>query len=268
MPHAVTPELLDRELPPPEELLARGGLPPRTVNALRRYLARVPFSVEPWTFRRLLAIRGVGPRALTGVALALDGHVPPATPWLARAIAVVAASLPATGAELAERLRAARVGDGLAALRRIERSGISLPFAVLRRPRLVLAVPRHQLAQAVRIHRALGRGLRRFGLLSVAFARFVGRTRSTLVTHVAAAHDGFRWLDDERQWFWLSNSGSRLVRAIERCVGGAELRVADVAREVFRSWPEEVVPPLHVLAELCRQTPQLTVERLRVRLRR
>lgn len=60
-PEALPNSFLDRAIPTPAELLTRVGnrLEPRTQNALRRQVAGL-VDLGPWTYRRLLYVRGFG----------------------------------------------------------------------------------------------------------------------------------------------------------------------------------------------------------------
>jgi hypothetical protein len=63
---------LDQVAPAPDTLIRRlVGLERRTENALRRFLASRAPRAGPWTFRRLLEIRGFGLGALLDVLEAL-----------------------------------------------------------------------------------------------------------------------------------------------------------------------------------------------------
>jgi hypothetical protein len=71
-PEALPNSFLDRAAPTPSELLSRVGnqLEPRTQNALRRQIAGL-VDLGPWTFRRLLYVRGFGLFCLIDVMQAL-----------------------------------------------------------------------------------------------------------------------------------------------------------------------------------------------------
>jgi hypothetical protein len=71
-PEALPNSFLDRATPTPAELLSRVGerLEPRTQNALRRQVAGL-VDLGPWTYRRLLYVRGFGLFCLIDVMKAL-----------------------------------------------------------------------------------------------------------------------------------------------------------------------------------------------------
>ena len=74
---------------------------------------------------------------------------------------------------------------------------------------------------------------------------------------------GFRWLDEETGWFWLSSAHRHgLPRAIQKILSIAKrLRVAELRRAVGRNrrmWPD--LPPENVILEFCRQGPGVVVE--------
>jgi hypothetical protein len=71
-PEALPNSFLDRTAPTPAELLSRVGdrLEPRTQNALRRQVAGL-VDMGPWTYRRLLYVRGFGLFCLIDVMKAL-----------------------------------------------------------------------------------------------------------------------------------------------------------------------------------------------------
>lgn len=71
-PDALPGQFLDRAAPTPAEILSSVGhhLEPRTVNALRRQVAGM-VDMGPWTYRRLLYVRGFGLFCLIDVMKAL-----------------------------------------------------------------------------------------------------------------------------------------------------------------------------------------------------
>jgi hypothetical protein len=82
-----------------------------------------------------------------------------------------------------------------------------------------------------------------------------------------AAPRSFQWLDRRGGWFWFGNLRSSLLRTIEKILSVAgSVRLTDLARALFRRRPPSLIPPVRVLARLCRRAPQLRVERQLVRL--
>ncbi len=74
---------------------------------------------------------------------------------------------------------------------------------------------------------------------------------------------GFRWLDEETGWFWLSSTRKHgLPKAIQKILSVAKrLPVAELRAAVGRNrrmWPE--LPPEKVILEFCRQVPGVVVE--------
>jgi sigma-70-like protein len=75
--------------------------------------------------------------------------------------------------------------------------------------------------------------------------------------------EGFRWLDEETGWFWLSTTRKHgLPKAIQKVLSVAKrLPVAELRTAVGRNrrmWPD--LPPENVILEFCRQVPDVVVE--------
>jgi len=289
--HALPPAFLARPAPSPGELLARVRLGRRTENALMRARA-AHASGEPWTFGRLLDVRGFGVAALVEVleglaaqtvaedpagAGTLDeelARLPAAgaqalvssTPLLERALAAIAADLPGSEREVLARLAAQGLVDRPVDLAMIERAARfyarPMRFTVLRRQGLVVAVPMEKMAVSQRAYYMASRGLVTWGLISIAdiCSRLEGESVE-FVTRLFAAHRSFQWLDRRGGWFWFGNLRSPLVRTIERALAVAgRVRLAELSRALFRRRAPRRVPPLRALGELCRNVPQLRVE--------
>src|SRR5207247_4755781 len=98
-----------------------------------------------------------------------------------------------------------------------------------------------------------------WGLSSVSEVCFrVGAQSSEFVRRLLSAHRAFQWLDRRQGWFWFRNPRSALLRTIEKILSvGGTVRLADLARTLFRRRPPPMIPPVRVLGRLCRQVPQL-----------
>ena len=75
--------------------------------------------------------------------------------------------------------------------------------------------------------------------------------------------EGFRWLDEETGWFWLSSTRKHgLPKAIQKILSVAKrLAVAELRTAVGRNrrmWPD--LPPESVILQFCRQVPGIVVE--------
>jgi CheY-like chemotaxis protein len=238
----------------------------------------------PWTYRRLVQVPGFGFGTLLDIIDAQRrGAGTPGQPeedpgfdgeaGRQRAMAVVLERLPASEAEVAQRLVASGVTTDPADLAKLERALRSFarqpPFAVLRRAGLAVVVPTAQLDLAKRIHGLTARALASWGVATVPSIAFQASTEDLdFVARVLAARQGFAWLDARPGWFWFSNSRSPLVLEIQEVLTAVlSADVNDLAQALFRKWPPEVTPPVSVLTELCRQVPSLTVAGTTVRLK-
>jgi hypothetical protein len=291
------PSFLGHPVPPPDELLATLSLGRRTVNVLRRRVA-TGADEGRWTYGRLLGVPGFGVAALLDVLEALEAQtpqqtpatmrtlgeelatlattvgapVPQTTPLLDRAIGIIGQRLPAGERELSVRLRGHELVEEAFDLGQLERAARfyarALPFAVLRREGLVVAVPAEQLSLARKSYDMASRSMVLWGLTTISNVCFRAGTEATeFVTRLLAAHRSFQWLDRRQGWFWLGNTRSSLLRTIEKIlVVAGRVRLADLARTLFRRRPPPLIPPVRALAELCRHSPQLVVERQVVKL--
>ena len=289
---ALPPAFLSRPAPSPADLLARVRLGRRTMNALMRAAADHPSS-EPWTYGRLLDVRGFGVAALVEVLEGLAAQpvveepggprnvddelarLPAAaaqalalsTPLLERVLAAIAADLPGSEREVLARLEAQGLLDGPVDLALIERAARSyarpMPFAVLRREGLVVVVPTEKMAPSMRAYYMASRGIVTWGLISIADIHSrLGSESVEFVTRLFAAHRSFQWLDEPGGWFWFGNVRSPLVRTIERALAVAgRARLAELWRALFRRRAPGRVPSLRALEGLCRHVPWLRVER-------
>jgi hypothetical protein len=289
---------LERPSLSPQQLLSRLPLGRRTTNALRRHIACAPEETT-WTYGRLMAIKGFGVRALVEVLEGLQAEPAPGpreaepslehelarlvsasartspTPVFDCAIALIAASLPASEREIRRRLRSAGlVRDNNVELLEIERASrfatSSIPFAVVRREGIVVAVPPDRAALARTVCDLAGRALLNWGVANMEYLCFYARTEETaLVSKVLEAHVAFQWLDAKLGWFWYRTCRSRLILTIERILSFAgTVRLTDLAQTLFRRRPPALIPPVRVLARLCRECPQFVVDRQRIRLDR
>lgn len=291
-------EFLRRPAPAPAEILSRLAVAPRTANLLRRHLAHHRTDGS-WTCGRLLAIRGFGLTALLDVLSARrvdesrggaarasslhdeirqllgararpSGHL--RTPVLDRALSVIQRSLPATEAEIQRKLLDEGLSDGHVDVQDLERAVRFLerepPFAVLRRESFAVVVPHERLSTAALVLGLATRAMVNWGLAPVRYIAFQARCADMeFVVALLAAKETFRWIHKPLGWFWFESPRSRLVQAIEKVLSlGRSVRLADLARSLFRRWPPEVIPPLLVLRELCRHLPQVVLTGNTVRL--
>jgi hypothetical protein len=267
------PELLDRRMPSPVDILAQLAVPPRTANLLRRHGAHQR-SEGDWTCGRLLTIRGFGVTALLDVLSAprLQDAPRPRAAAPDRALAVIARSLPASERDIERRLAAEGLLRGRLDLSELERAARfrdqEPPFAVLRREGMTVAVPSDRLPLATLALSLATRAVVNWGLAPVRYIAFQAHCPDVdFVAAVLAAKETFRWIHRPLGWFWFENPRARLVQAIEKVLSvGRPVRLADLARTLFRRWPPEVIPPLLVLRELCRRLPQLVIAGNTVRL--
>jgi hypothetical protein len=296
---ALPPAFLAVPAPSPTDLLTRLRLGRRTMNALIR-ATDAPPSSEPWTYGRLLEVRGFGVAALVEVleglatqSVAKESGGPrtvgeelarlPAnasqalalsTPLLERALAAIAVDLPGSERAVLARLEAQGLVDGPVDLAMIERAARfyarPMPFAVLRREGLVVVVPTEKLAPSMRAYYMASRGIVTWGLISIGDIHSrLGSESVEFVTRLFAAHRSFQWLDEDGGWFWFGNVRSPLVRTIERVLAVAgRARLAELSRALFRRRAPRRVPSLRALEELCRNVPWLRVERQMVHLSR
>jgi hypothetical protein len=144
-----------------------------------------------------------------------------------------------------------------------------LPFAVLRREGLVLAVAPEAMGIASVVHSLAVRAVVSSGLARADRIAFQARTEDLgLVVDVLSAKDSFRWLDRERGWFWFATEASRLVKTIVRVltVTGA-VSLAELSPALFRRFPPDYAPTRKALRELCRQIGEVEVSGNTVTLR-
>ncbi len=259
---------LVKSAPSPATIVGTLPVRRRTLNVLRRFLATGP-RPGPWTYGRLGQIPGFGLSCLADLLEAEArprGAEPPAeerdAAAIGRAMALIMRRLPASEAELVDRLRRAGIPRGLLDLGEIERAARHLPgaapFAVLRRDGLTLAVPAGDLARAATVYTLALRSMLTLGTAStrlIAFRAGVGDAR--FVRGVVAARRGFRWLDRRHDWFWYGEITGALPRAMvegaRRTPAGGDPQAAqELARACSAAATRELGPPPAVLAALAR----------------
>jgi hypothetical protein len=190
---------------------------------------------------------------------------------LDRTIAFVADRTPAAAGEIEAALRSQRLTSGLFRLEGVikaaELLGRRLPFSIteVKGERLVHARDIPSINTIVRIAR---RVISRWGMATlsnvVAEVRKVGSgaPERKLVLSALACLEGFHWLEQSADWFWLSKGGNnpvvnrmRKILSVANPIDISELR-AGIARDHRM---KGVSPPKDVLLEFCRQTPGLCV---------
>jgi hypothetical protein len=186
--------------------------------------------------------------------------------WLDRAIALIAEHLPASEAEVTERLTARGVIEAAADLARIERAArhrpSGPPFAVLRREGLAIVVRPGDLALAKRVHMVAMHAVAKWAAASLESVALQAQTDDVaLVEAIVSRRERFHWLDRPRGWFWFRAEKAPLIDTIERVlalVGRA--RAEDLHLAILRRWPPEAVLPEAVLATLCGEVRRFRVE--------
>lgn len=287
-------DFLMRPAPSPAEILRDIPLPPKVRDALERAVLHEPLE-GAWTVGRLLAIPGFGLRSLQdAVATAVRlrqaaSHPPeqptlledelapflvarprlwprPPTPLLERAIELIGQMAPASEQMILEALRAHGVARGEISLAQIERASrfveAPIPYSILRRGDVCLAVPGADLALTQRVYGLAVRTVVSWGLARLGhLAEQAGTDRLDFVKTVVSARPSFRWLVPATGWFWFESDDARLVRSIEKVLTvSAPISLATLARAVFQRRPSAFVPPLSVLEALCRQVPRFRVD--------
>lgn len=196
-----------------------------------------------------------------------------ATPRLLRAQKLIAARLPASEADLSHRLIDAGltgVSIDLARIERASRFGTApLPFAVLRREGLTLAVEPHHLALATTVYALAVRSVVNFGFALVGRVAFQSRTDDLAFTRaVVSAQNNFEWLDKRQGWFWFRNERSRAVKTIEKVLSVAgSVGIKELHEVLFRRFAPDNAPSNRALRTLCEQIPNIEVTGASVRLR-
>jgi hypothetical protein len=272
-----------RAAPAPAEILETLTIGRRTQNVLRRFLAGTP-AHGAWTYGRLALIPGFGLASLVDVleaetrarARAPEPKRPDILPFpassrgrtkeddLTQAIALVRRVLPASEATIRQRLEAAGIGAGLLDLAQLERAARfarrPVPFAVLRREKLTLAVPAERLTLATALHTLAVRAVLCFGLASARVIAFrAGTEELGFVRRVLSARIGFAWLDRRREWFWYGPeavAARTLVGRLE--AAGARSALAAGARKQKGADGDfgGFLPPRSVLAAAAAQVAQ------------
>lgn len=85
----------------------------------------------------------------------------------------------------------------------------------------------------------------------------------TFVRDLLTEEDGFRWLSEERGWFWNADvPRNRLTNQIDKVLCVAQkLAATDLRVAVVRHYRMEgQIPPLDIFSEFCRQLPNRLVE--------
>jgi hypothetical protein len=193
------------------------------------------------------------------------------SPMLDRTIAFVADRMPAAAGEIEAGLRSERLTSGLFRLEGVikvaELLGRRLPFSIteVKGERLVHAGDILSVNTVVRIAR---RVISRWGMATLSsIVAEVSTVESgvpdrKLVVSALACLEGFHWLDQSADWFWLSEGRNnpvinrvRKILSVANPIDISELR-AGIGRH-YRM--KRLSPPNSVLLEFCRQTPGLRV---------
>lgn len=189
------------------------------------------------------------------------------SPLLDRALALIATKLPASEAQIADHLIKARLASERIELAQLERasrfSPSRPPFAVLRRPGLVVVLRQDQLPVALTVHHLAVRAMVNFGVARIAQIAFrAGAEDPSLVNTVVTAKEGFRWLDQALGWFWFQSQSSPLVARIDDILQGiGEVSLDHLWQALFRAWPPDHIPSPRALRTLCTQVPRFRVAR-------
>ncbi len=258
---------LVQSAPSPTQIIGRMPIRPRTHNVLRRFLD----TGSPrgrWTYGRLLQIPGFG---LYGVVDVLScqsrpqyasatsdsrGRTSPLDNVLKRAIGLIADRLPASEGQIRHWLNKAGLTGPAAELRHIERAARyledRLPFAVLRRDGLALAVEVSELALATCIHTFAVRTILSLGLASARVIAFrAGTSDAHLVRTVLGAKRGFDWLDTARDWFWFGQVEGGLGRDIASAIeAGVPIDAPTLLRIYTVRGNRTLLPPPSVVRTL------------------
>ena len=195
------------------------------------------------------------------------------TPLLDRAIELVALRIPVQADEIERELTQDGLCDPKLPLERVvaagDLAGRSIPFAVARvgSNRFVLSEGKANLTQEIR--REARRLVQQWGVATVddvvAALPAGAQTSPELVGGLLSSQPDFRWLHEQRGWFWLtsvSHGRNRLLNQIRKVISVAStIRVAELREAVRRNYRMEgVAPPRAVLLELCRQATGYQVE--------
>ena len=109
------------------------------------------------------------------------------------------------------------------------------------------------------------RGVANVGRIQAALQeKYSDRIQRPTVVKTLELIEGFRWLDEETGWFWLSSTRKHgLPKAIRKILSVAKrLPVAELRTAVGRNrrmWPDP--PPENVILEFCRRMPGVVVQR-------
>ncbi len=239
---------LRQSCPSPEQILARFPIRPRTRNVLRRFLAREE-SAGAWTYGRLLSIDRLGVATLLDVleagqrrpgdALSAQPRPPDPRTIFAPAVRLVLGQLPASDSEIRRRLLRAGMAGFVFGLRWLEETARMtqqpLPFAVIRREGLAVAVP-SALEPLARTTLTLAtRAVRTAGLASVrAIAQRAGTSSLRFVRKLVQVNRGFAWLDRAQDWFWFGNVRHRALQSLADRAGESAGPPASVRHALMR----------------------------------
>jgi hypothetical protein len=199
------------------------------------------------------------------------GTVRPASPMLDRTIEFVAARMPAAAAEIEAELQFQRLTSRLFRLEGVikaaELLGKRLPFSIteVKGERLVHARDTPSVETIVRIAR---RVIARWGMATlsdvVAEVRKVesGVCDRKLVEQALACLEGFHWLEQSADWFWLSdNPNNPVLNRMRKILSVANpIDISELWAGIGRDYRmKRFSPPKRVLLEFCRQAPGLRV---------
>jgi hypothetical protein len=196
----------------------------------------------------------------------------PVSPMLDRTIAFVADHMPAAAGEIEAELRFQRLTSGLFRLEGVikaaELLGRHLPFSIteVKGERLVHARDIPSVDKMIRIARGV---IARWGMATL--SNIVDEVRKVeksgvcdrkLVVSALACLEGFHWLDQSADWFWLSdNPNNRVLNRMRKILSVANpINISELWAGIGRDYRMKgVSPPKRVLLEFCRQAPGLRV---------
>jgi hypothetical protein len=192
------------------------------------------------------------------------------SPALDRTIAFVADRMPAAAGEIEAELRFQRLTSGLFRLEGVikaaELLGKQVPFSIteLKGERLVHA---RAIPSVDRIVRSARRLISLWGMATISNVLADVRKAEpwcdrNLVVSALACLEGFSWLEQSADWFWLSdNPNNRVINRINKILSIANpIDISELWAGISRDYRMKgVSPPKRILLEFCRQAPGLRV---------
>lgn len=201
----------------------------------------------------------------------------PFAPALDRALAFVGEALPATAERLETALSEARISrapfrlEGLEGAARVFGRPVGFRIERIGSTRVVVPVGDPALERV--IGQAAHKAVEHWGTTTVAeVAATISESGVALdlefLSKVLQALPGFRWLDQQAGWFWMTEvRRNRVLRQVQKILSvcSGAVPVSEIRQGVSR--PHRMgayAPPSRILLELCRQAPGYRVEGDRV----